>query len=286
MIRAVRTLSLVAILLGCFYLVTLLPWIGKFTEERTARTQMASTSPLRLALPEARPRAPVFPGARLTNVPEGSQDCNPNRPDPNCVPFGMDRVTDLIDAGKFEEARDLLLGMLKANPGNVNTANTLALLFRHRLDDPQRAEQYFRLALHGNLDRPDIMAGLTELYAETRTVRDGLSFFQKLNAQNPQNAHVKMALGSLELEDGNQERAIAYLREAIKFSPDLIPAYDLLADGQLKANRPELASATLRRLLHHYQDRKRELVEAGETSASLETEIKRVRARLAEIAGD
>ncbi len=283
MTRALRTLTLIGILLGCVYLISLLPWIGKVTEDRATRTQMASTAPLQLALPEPRPRAPVRPGVKLTDVPQGVESCNPNRSDPDCVPSEMNRVTDLIEAGKFEEARDLLLGMLKANPGNVHTANTLALLFRHRLDDPQRAEQYFRLALQGNPDRPDIMAGLTELYAETRSVREGLAFFQGLSARNPENGHAKMALGSLELEEGSPERAISYLREAIKFSPDLIPAYDLLADSHLKANRPEQAAATLRRLLRHYIERRKEISEAGEASFPLDTEIKRVRARLAEI---
>lgn len=281
--RPLRVVALTLLLLGTFYLISLLPWLGRLTEERTLQTQMAATAPIHLSLPEPRARESGLPEKRFGKSPNGGSGCSPGRPDPNCVPAQMNRVTDLIELGRFEEARDRLLDMLKALPGNVNALNTLGLLYRHRLDDPERAEHFFRLALQANPDRMDIAGALGDIYTESRSLNDGLRYFRGLDARHPNNANLKMALGALELEDGAQEKGVAHLRQAIRLMPDLARAYDLLADAHLRAGRPESAASTLQRLLHHYLDQKQKLTERNEPTTEMDSAIARVRASLTRI---
>lgn len=282
--RSLRIVALFAVLLSSFYLLTLLPWLGKLTEERANQAQMAATAPLHLALPEPRQRKAGKPDARFgtRTLPE-HLTCQPGKADLNCVPAHMSRIPDLVEAGKYEEARDLLLEILKTHPGNVNASNTLALLYRHRFDDPERAERFFHLALEGNPDRTDVTNGLSELYLEGRGVTEGLRYFRILSARHPANASLKLALGALEIEDGAQDRAVSHLNQAIKMMPDMAKAYELLAEAHLKAGRPESAAASLKRLMSHYLEQKRALTSVNESTAGLDADIARVRARLSEV---
>jgi tetratricopeptide (TPR) repeat protein len=280
--RPLRILALTAVLLVGFYLVSLLPWIGHFSEERAQQTNMASTAPIHFDVPEARIRKPYYPGH---GAKKDQNDCETNGTDPDCIPAQMNRVTDLIDAGRFEEARDLLLEMLKARPGNANILNTLGLVFRYRLDDPERGEQYFKLALTASPDRMDIANQLEELYEDPRNRTDGIKFLSSLSAKNPQSPNLKLSLGSLELLDGANDSALNHLGQALRMEPDMLRGYDLLAEAQAKANLPENAVSTLERLLQIYLDQKKQLAVGGEGSASIDAEITRVRARIAELSG-
>lgn len=278
-----RILALSAVLIGSFYVVSLIPWIGHFTEDRALLTRMAATTPFPARLPEPRARQLGRPKARSLAKSKGANSCLVKTNDPNCTPESMQRVTDLIELGRFEEARDLLLELLLAHPGNVNTLNTLALLFRHRLDDPEKAEHYFRLALEASPDRIDIAHGLGTLFTDSRHLADGLQYFRSLAVRHPDNANLKMTLATLELEDGSHDQAILHLSQALKIRPDTIAAYDILADAQIKGGWPEKAAATLKNLLWIHLERRKEISAARESTKDIDLEIARVRSRIVEI---
>ena len=65
--------------------------------------------------------------------------------------------------------------------------------------------------------------------------------------------------------------------------PDMVRAYELLAEAHLKAGRPESAAASLKRLMSHYLEQKRALASVKESTAGLDADIARVRARLSEV---
>jgi tetratricopeptide (TPR) repeat protein len=280
-----RILGLFAFLVGSFYFFSVLPWILRPKEPTLQQTQMAAPAPIRLNLPEPRPRLSPSPNGEWV-LPAGENLCVPNKPDPNCVPSGMDRVADLIDSGRAEEARDLLLDLLKGHPRNVHLTNTLGLVYRHRFDDSELAGRYFRQALQTNPERADIAASLGELFAETRNFEEGQRFFRALVVKNPGNASLKVTLAELELTDGSLDRGITHLQQALSLEPDRASVYEMLADAQIRAGRHEGAATTLNRLLANFRAERRALAARGETTETVDLDIERVRAKLSELLVD
>jgi len=275
--RFLRILALVSLFLGCLYVFTLLPWFGKLTEPAAQRTQMAAIAPLALNLPAPRPaRAPNEVVPYQGNCPAGKKDIN-------CVPQEMGRVTDLLDEGKNEEARDVLLQVLKDRPGNVNILSTLGLIYRHRLDNAEGAAEFFRRALEGNPDRMDVAGNLSEIYLESTDLREGIGAYRGLDKRHPRNGTLKMGLGELELEDGESEAAVYHLEQAVRLLPDVPRSYELLADAHLSNGHPERAIAALRKLIRLQTEWRQERLSQGIDTQGPDEEIRRLRSRLADL---
>ncbi len=275
--RVLRILALISVFLGCLYIFTLLPWFGKLTEPTAQRTQMAATAPLPMKLPLARPSRAV----REAYPYQGN--CTAGKKDLNCVPQELGRVTDLIDEGKNEEARDLLLQVLKDRPGNVNALGTLGLIYLHRLDNPQAAANAFRRALEGNPDRMDVANNLSEIYLESPDLTEGIEVFRSIDKRHPRNGTVKLGLGELELEDGESEAAVYHLEQAVKLLPDVPRSYELLADAHLSNGHPERAIVAIRKLIKLQLEWRQERVLQGIDTEGPDEEIRRLRNRLADL---
>jgi predicted Zn-dependent protease len=236
----------------------------------------AATAPVSFSLPEPRQRNP-------SSWREGV--CRTGQKDPNCMPEELDRITAALQEGRVEEARDLLLEVLKARPDNLTSLNLLAQLFRHRLDNPESAALYYQRSLEIDPDSHNTAGGLRDLYSESDRLTEGVEAFRKLAIRHPTSAYLWSSLGELELEEGNPYGAILHLEKASQVGPNLYPNQMTLAEAHLATGRPDRAIAVLRKLLRNQRAARHELVKSGESPEIIETLIGRTLDRIRELGG-
>jgi tetratricopeptide (TPR) repeat protein len=117
---------------------------------------------------------------------------------------------------KYAEARDALLPLLE-NPAasQKNVHYYLAICF-DELDDFLEAESHLKAYLQLNPDDPDVLNFLGYLYAEENVKLDeAAELLQRALAQDPANPYYMDSMGWIYYRQGNAEKAIEYIQNAI-----------------------------------------------------------------------
>ena len=229
-----------------------------------------------VAGPVALPPRP--PGPRPPAPRRGRSGCATS--DPNCVPAGLAGVDALILRGDSREAESLLRRLLEQSPNNVAVLRELGRVQRDFLGDLEAAEKSYQAALAANPDRIDIHNDLNDLAARTGGYDRPRRFLAELDTKHPDNAHVKLALGELELIAGRPDQAVAALESASRLMPDLLQAQDALAEAYLRTGRRDQAVTTLTRVLEFHLERRKEVITLGYSTEGIDHDIERAQARL------
>ena len=170
--------------------------------------------------------------------------------------------------GSTARAEEILTGLIKTQPENVQVLRALAELrladqnwrgaeetamFVRRTGDSNTADWILGAALIGEGRYDDAIALLQKAYQATPNTpqflgpmiaaflkanrkSEAVVFLQSVLAKDPANADALVLLGSIELGDGETQRAIASFLSAIKAQPNDPVSYQALADLYRRQN--------------------------------------------------
>jgi len=169
------------------------------------------------------------------------------------IPDLILRANRLLDEGDVTTSLELLREAVARQPSNVAALELMAEA-AHRAAQWQEAEFALKSALTLQPDNLGLKLRLGEVYLAKGQPSAARDVFRELTDRYPHADRAWAALGLLEAELGNLERADRYLQTALEENP-LLPEVQL-AFGELRlaAGEPELALATFREATNLLRD--------------------------------
>jgi Flp pilus assembly protein TadD len=145
--------------------------------------------------------------------------------------FGMQLAGALVQANQTERALSYYLSLWERNPSNGSVNLQLARLYAHK-DDTSNAERYFNGALLGNWpehadeNRRAASLELIHYYLKRGDSGDAESQLILLSGNLPEDPRLHTQIANLYARVGDDQRALAQFREALKLDKDYKPAIE------------------------------------------------------------
>jgi type IV pilus assembly protein PilF len=149
---------------------------------------------------------------------------------------------------EFQTAKDKLDKALELDPHNVDTHNTLGLLYAV-LAENDKAEAAFKKALSIEPNNSSALNNYGQFLCQRKRFDEGEKMFMKA-VENPLYRNAESAYnnaGVCAMAAGKLENAETYFRRALEIDPTLAPALLPMADISLLQSRGPQASAYLKR---------------------------------------
>jgi predicted Zn-dependent protease len=156
---------------------------------------------------------------------------------------------ELIHAGNYERARDLLSSAMTHEPNEALLLEALGDLYarQHREQDAVAA---YRRTLRLEPPRVSARLSLAGVYLELRQTDDAKAELNEVLRAEPQNAEAKAQLGRIALEAGEQRAASELIEQALAADPDNRRANEELAQIRMREGKLSQAQAILEKLVN------------------------------------
>lgn len=149
---------------------------------------------------------------------------------------------------EFQTAMDKLNKALELDPHNVDTHNTLGLLYSV-LGEQDKAEASFKKALSIDPNNSSALNNYGQFLCQRKRYAEGEKLFMKA-VENPLYRNAESAYnnaGVCALAEGKLDDAETYFRRALEIDPQIVPALLQMADINLQQGRGPQARAYLQR---------------------------------------
>jgi tetratricopeptide (TPR) repeat protein len=209
--------------------------------------------------------------------------------EPDNSAFKVELAQALVETGQCDEAIDVLLKDLRANPKAVATAAMLGHAYLQKRDYA-RAKQHFETAVEFGPDYTNAYKGLVDACRGLGEMDLAREYAKKLQEKKQQDtvqhrkrlkeyddmaniaatmAEIYSATANVYLAAGDPQTAESHFLKAIEHSEGFTPAYELLAWIYKTQGKTKRSADTLRELLQHSPDS----LSAHLTAGSMFTEM-------------
>jgi predicted TPR repeat methyltransferase len=154
----------------------------------------------------------------------------------------------LHQQGRLEEAEKIYLGLLQANPDNVDALHFLGLL-RHQQGQSLRGIELVRRAIEMRPDYVDAISNLGAIYRQLGGTAEAVEAYRKALELRPDHPETLRNLGIGLRKLKRYEEAVELHQRALEQQPGRMENYRSLASAYKDVGRIEEAIATLRKAL-------------------------------------
>jgi cellulose synthase operon protein C len=199
---------------------------------------------------------------------------------------GLEYANFLGRRGSPARAEEVLVGLTKRQPNNIQILSTLAAIrlarenwsgareiadSMRRIGDDGAADQILGAALMGQGKYDDAvsllqrayqakanavqsMNSLTSAYLKANRKNEALVFLKSIVAKSPENANALVQLGSIQLSEGETDKAVGSFSAAVKAQPRDPVGYQALADLYQRQKKYDDAIGIIRKGLVELPD--------------------------------
>jgi Flp pilus assembly protein TadD len=161
--------------------------------------------------------------------------------------IGTDGIT-AFDAGRYDEAREAYLRVLKIEPNNLAALVNLGAA-EYRLGNLAESERHLRRSLQIKPDNPTAWLNLGIIYLERGEAMRALAAMAQAVVHSPRDPVARQYLGVAAGRNGWFDAAESELRRAIELKPDYADAHFNLAVFCLERTPPAVELAR-----RHYRE--------------------------------
>ncbi len=140
------------------------------------------------------------------------------------------RADQLNDLGRHEQALELVMPVLAADPAHVNAAVAAALALLNT-DRPGEGVEVLRAALAANPHEPELLWLLSKAYVRTAQPEWAVWCASEAARIEPLDPTIRCQLSATLLVVGDREAAIHEARQAVELAPDLARTHLALAEA-------------------------------------------------------
>lgn len=151
----------------------------------------------------------------------------------------LDRAVALVDAGNYQQARDLLEKALLAEPNNEKLLVELGMIYLIDYRQPESAQPLLERALRVNPSNKVVLSELVGVYEESGQAGAGLEFVKGLLAENPDHADLNLGMAQMLTAENRTDEAAGYYENAIMNGEQPDYVYSDLAELYFSTGRPE-----------------------------------------------
>jgi tetratricopeptide (TPR) repeat protein len=162
----------------------------------------------------------------------------------------LTRARELVNAGRTDDAIQMLEEILRSSPDNNNALTELGMIYSLDQDNPDKAKSYLEKALQANPDNRIALSELVEIYRDEDDVQGENKLRQMVEA-HPDNSRLAWGLGQV-LTSSNPKEAVTYLEAAANEDPSALPD---LAEAWKAAGDSEKSMETYKRYRDVEQER-------------------------------
>jgi len=131
----------------------------------------------------------------------------------------FEEASNLIDQGKFEEAKDVLEDILKEDPRNVDALYNLGMCFTD-LGEPEKAIKTLKQCIKYKPDYSNAYVALGYAYTRMGDFENGKKYFFDALKIDPKNSFALRNLGALFGKIGEIEKSLYYLEKAYEINSE------------------------------------------------------------------
>ena len=157
-------------------------------------------------------------------------------------------------AGNYDGARQRFKALLAKDPGNLAGQLALAQFEAGRGAGPDVVVPLLKEARRTNPNAEQPVLALAGFYASRNDPKNALAIVQDALAQAPDNASYLNLDGSLLLQTGSVDQAVAAFRKLVNLYPDTLDYAMRLGAAQAAANQPDVAVQTFTTALRKKPD--------------------------------
>ena len=155
------------------------------------------------------------------SAPKLTGDSWKSLPDPKdrlAVYDAMNRVRDLVKAGKDDNAIRDLQGVIAKAPEVVDAYYTLGTCYERKADYP-KALEFYRKTLAMRPDHDFAMIGIADVLVRQGKIDDAVAGYEQFLKQDPGNAQILLRLAQVELSAGRLDAAKATFERTLAADP-------------------------------------------------------------------
>lgn len=160
----------------------------------------------------------------------------------------LDRVAELIKAGKMAEAEQILQPMIAQHPTWITPRQRLAELYSASNRFPEAADIYRSLAA-GSVAPAVFLKRAAQNFEWGEKYEDAIKDYRAYLEHQPRDYSARMSLAQILVHEQQYRQAVQELQGVLRSKPDLLPAQILLAQCYEQLEQPELALAAYDRVL-------------------------------------
>lgn len=146
----------------------------------------------------------------------------------------------LYEQKEYTAALEEYLRVQEEHPDINQLYDKIALCY-YRLNELDKAIEYFNLMLTKEPQSQDTLINLSAIYLERGNLEEGMKYFNQLDESSIKDKGLFYNIGILLFKNGQIDLAIEYLEKSLKFDPNYVDAYYQLALANLNKGQMEEA---------------------------------------------